>query len=446
VTAAPTISGTPQVDQVLTAGPGTWTPAGKIHLQWMADGKPIDGATGTAYKVTPADLRTVITLRVTATQTGYDDAVASSAPTAPIAPGTFLNTREPTVVGVARVGVPLTADKGTWTPKASIAYQWVVGTTEVPGATSSSFTPRPQDVGKPVQVEVLASRPGYLTALIASPATAPAKRGLFHSTEPPLVTGLPMVGHTLHSSTGSWSLDAVTLSYQWYAGSQKIAGATSAAYQPTPAEAGQALHVVVTATSPGYVHRTAESTATTPVLLGHATVAKPTVSGKSLLGATLRAHLTEMAPTSATAHYQWLRGHEPIRGAHDSTYVVRSADVGRRIHVQVTVAAKNWVSVSRRSLASAHVRTVPVLHVRTTIRHGRVFLSLRVVSPGLTHAPVGTARVWRHQQRVGHFAVVDGRGSRRLTHMRTGTHTLTVVYHGGPLEKVGRITVPVTIP
>ena len=211
-----------------------------------------------------------------------------------------------------------------------------------------------------------------------------------------------MVGHTLHSSTGSWSLDAVTLSYQWYAGSQEIAGATSAAYQPTPAEAGQALHVVVTATSPGYIHRTAESTATTPVLLGHATVAKPTVSGKALLGAALRAHLAEMAPTSATAHYQWLRGHEPIRGAHDSTYVVRSADVGRRIHVQVTVAAKNWVSVSRRSLASAHVQTVPVLHMRTRIRHGRVFLSLRVVSPGLAHTPVGTARVWRHQQRVGH--------------------------------------------
>ena len=446
VTAAPTISGTPQVDQVLTADPGTWTPAGRIHLQWMADGKPIEGATGTTYKVTPADLRTVVTLRVTATQTGYDDAVASSAPTAPIAPGTFLNTREPTVVGTAQVGVPLAADKGTWTPKASFAYQWVVGTTEVPGATSSSFTPRPQDVGKPVQVEILASRPGYLTALVASPPTAPARHGVFHSTEPPVVTGIPMVGHTLHSSTGSWSLDGVTLSYQWYAGSQKIAGATSAAYQPTPAEAGQALHVVVTATSPGYTKRAAASTPTAPVLLGHATEAKPTVSGKALLGATLRAHVATVAPTNATPHYQWLRGHVAIRGAHDSTYVLRPADVGQRIHVQVTVTAKNWVSVSRMSVASAPVRTVPVLHVRTTIRHGRVFLSLRVVSPGLAHAPAGTARVWLHQQRVGHVTVVDGRGSRLLAPIRAGTHTLTVVYHGGSLEKVGRITVPVTVP
>jgi surface antigen len=445
VTTAPSISGTPQVDQVLTADPGTWTPAGTIHLQWMADGKPIEGATRTRYKVTPADLRTEITLQVTATETGYDDAVASSAPTTPVAPGTFLNTREPAVVGTAQVGVELSADQGAWTPKASIAYQWVVDGTEVPGATSSTFTPRPQDVAKPVRVEILASRPGYLTALVASPATAPALHGVFHSTRAPEVTGTAMVGHTLHSSSGSWSLDAVTLSFQWYAGSQKIAGATSAAYQPTPADAGLPLHVVVTATSPGYTRRTAESTQTAPVLLGHATVAKPTVSGKAVLGATLRAHLASMAPTDATPHYRWLRGHDLIPGAHDATYTLRAGDVGQRIHVQVTVTARNWVSVTRRSVATAQVRTVPVLHVRTAIRHGRVFLWLRVVSPGLDRA-AGSARVWRHTQRVGHFAVVDGRGSRLLAPMHAGTHALTVVYHGGVLEKVGRITVPVTVP
>ena len=446
VTAAPSISGTPQVDQVLTASAGTWTPAGTMHLQWMADGKPIEGATGPRYKVTPADLRTQITLRVTATQTGYDEAVASSATTTPVAPGTFLNTREPAVVGTAQVGAPLTADRGAWTPKASIAYQWVVDGTEVPGATSSSFTPRPQDVAKPIKVEVLASRPGYLTALVASQATAPALHGVFHSTRSPEVTGRAMVGHTLHSSTGSWSLDGVTLSYQWYAGSQRIAGATGAAYQPTPAEAGLPLHVVVTATSAGYTQRTAESTETAPVLLGHASVAKPTVSGTAVLGATLRARLATMAPANATAHYRWLRGHEPIRGAHDATYVLRAGDVGQRIHVQVTVKARNWVSVTRRSVATDPVRTVPALHVRTTIRHGRVFLWLHVVSPGLDRAPAGTARVWRRQERVGRVAVTDGRGSHLLAPMHAGTHALTVVYRGGTLEKVGRITVPVTVP
>jgi len=447
MTAAPTISGTPQVDQVLTAGPGTRSPAGKIHLQWLADGKPIEGATGTRYKVTPADLRTVISLRVTATQVGYDDAVASSAPMAPVAPGTFLNTREPAVVGTAQVGERLTADHGTWTPKASIAYQWFVGGAEVPGATSRSFTPRPEDVAKPVTVEVLASRPGYLTALITSAATAPTLRGVFHSTQAPEVTGTAMVGHTLRSSTGSWSLDAVTLSYQWYAGAEKIPGATSAAYQPTPSEAGLPLHVVVTATSPGYVEQTARSSQTSPVLLGRATVDKPTVSGKALLGATLRAHVASMAPSTATAHYRWLRGPDVIRGAHDSTYTLRAGDVGKPIHVQVTVQARNWVPVTRTSVATDRVRTVPVLHVRTTIRHGRVLLWLRVVSPGLGHSPRGTARVWHHPRlRLGRLAVVDGHGHRLLAPMHAGTHQLTVVYHGGALERVARITVPVTFP
>jgi hypothetical protein len=153
-----------------------------------------------------------------------------------------------------------------------------------------------------------------------------------------------------------------------------------------------------------------------------------------------------MAPTDATPHYRWLRGHELIRGAHDATYTLRAGDVGQRIHVQVTVTARNWVSVTRRSVATDQVRTVPVLHVRTAIRHGRVFLRLHVVSPGLDGAPAGTARVWRHQQRVGHVEVVDGRGSRLLAPMHAGTHSLTVVYRGGALEKVSRITVSVTVP
>jgi hypothetical protein len=42
--------------------------------------------------------------------------------------------------------------------------------------------------------------------------------------------------------------------------------------------------------------------------------------------------------------------------------------------------------------------------------------------------------------------VVDGRGSRLLAPMRAGTHSITVVYRGGAIETIGRITVPVTIP
>ena len=62
-----------------------------------------------------------------------------------------------------------------------------------------------------------------------------------------------------------------------------------------------------------------------------------------------------------------------------------------------------------------------------------------------THPPARRAS-GSATQRVGAFTVVDGRGSRLLAPMRAGTHTLTVVYRGGPLETAGRTTVTVTVP
>jgi len=97
-------------------------------------------------------------------------------------------------------------------------------------------------------------------------------------------------------------------------------------------------------------------------------------------------------------------------------------------------------------VSTAQVRTVPALHVRTSIRHGRVHLRLRVVSPGLEQAPTGTARAWRSGQRLGTFAVVDGRGARLLAPVRAGTRVITVVYRGGALETARRVTVTVTVP
>ncbi len=182
------------------------------------------------------------------------------------------------------------------------------------------------------------------------------------------------------------------------------------------------------------------------MLLGVADLAKPTITGKAVLGRTLTAHVATFSPASATPHYRWMRGHEPIPGAHAATYALRRGDVGHFVNVQVTMRAQNWVSATRRSAGTARVLTVPVLHVHTSIRNGRVFLRLRVVSPGLAAAPVGSARVLLARRAGRPVPVVDGRGSRLLAPMRAGTHPITVVYRGGAMETIGRITVPVTIP
>ena len=441
----PTVSGVAQVDQPLTASTGSWTPAGSVSLQWLADGTSIKGATGRTYTPTPDDLRKSLAIQVTVKQRGYDDAVATSVPTQGVAPGTFLNSEAPTVKGTAQVGVQLTAGKGVWSPKATIAYQWLVEGQLVDGANDHTFTPRPQDVGKKVAVEVIATRPGYLTAYVVSEQTALTLPGVIKNLKEPEVSGHAVVGRTLQTTPGSWSITPDDLGYQWYAGHHKIDGATDPSYVVTAAQAGRKIHVVVTARHQGYTSLSSTSGITDRVVFGRVSFDKPTVRGHAVVGRTLTARLTSVEPGAATAHYTWYRDNDAIKGAHARTYDVQESDLGHRLHVVVTLDADQWISRTKRSEATADVRTKPQLHVRTSIRSGRVYLRLTVTSPGVS-APDGTVRVSRGPVVVGRFHVVDGHGSKLLAHLRHGTRTLTIVYHGGALEAVGRTTVTVTIP
>jgi surface antigen len=441
----PTVSGVAQVDQPLTADPGTWSPTGSISYQWLADGTPIEGATGAAYTPKPEDLRKNIAIQVTVKQRGYDDAVATSVATLGVAPGTFLNTEAPSIEGIAQVGVPLTATKGAWSPRATLSYQWAVDGELVPGATEHTFTPRPQDVGKHVTVVVTATRLAYLSASVPSEQTAATLPGVIRNHHVPVVSGRAVVGHTLSTTHGKWSITPNEFDFQWYVGHHPIAGATGSTYVVSPAEAGHHLHVVVTAKHTGYTSLSATSDVTDRIVFGRIAFDKPTIRGHAVVGRKLTAHLDAVDPTTATPHFRWYRDREPIRGARSATYVVQEADLGHRVHVVVTMRAENWVPRTRHSESVTDIKTVPRLHVRTSMKSGRVLLRLTVSSPGLS-APSGFVRVWHGDTVVGRFSVVDGHGSRLLARMRHGTHKLTVVYHGGPQETVGRTTVSVTIP
>jgi surface antigen len=441
----PTITGIAQVDKPLTASPGSWTPAGTLSYQWLVDGKPVAGATGTTFTPKAADLHKPVAFQVTARERGYEDAVATSVPTEDVAPGAFLNSEPPSITGTAQVGVPLTGHKGRWSPKATIAYQWLVDSQIVPGATDRTFTPRPQDAGKQVVLEVIASRDGYLTSSVVSAPTAETLLGEIENTKAPVVSGRAVVGRTLRTTNGAWSITPDDYGYRWYAGHHRIAGATSSTYVVSADEAGHRIHVVVTAKHEGYTSLSSGSDNTDRVIFGRVSFDKPTIAGKAVVGRTLRARLSSVSPSTATQHFRWYRDGDAIRGAHDATYTVQEADLGHRLHVVVTLEAEHWVSRSRRSLATSDVRTTPDLHVHTSIRSGRVFLRVSVSAPGVT-APTGTVRVWRGSVGVGHFPVVDGHGSKLLAKLRHGKHDLTVVYRGGPWEKVARKTVTVTVP
>ncbi|WP_141015094.1 Ig-like domain repeat protein [Nocardioides sambongensis] len=79
-TTDPSISGTPEVGETLSADPGAWDLDDvELAYQWLRDGTAIDGATGATYQVTAADIRTSLRVRVTATAPGHSPGSARSA-------------------------------------------------------------------------------------------------------------------------------------------------------------------------------------------------------------------------------------------------------------------------------------------------------------------------------------------------------------------------------
>lgn len=72
-TRQPSITGTPALGRTLSADPGAWgtgeTPA--YTYEWRRDGTALDGATGSTYPVSLADVGRTLTVTVTATRPGY---------------------------------------------------------------------------------------------------------------------------------------------------------------------------------------------------------------------------------------------------------------------------------------------------------------------------------------------------------------------------------------
>lgn len=92
-TAAPVITASGQIGGVASTTDGSWTnsPTGFAY-QWLRDGALISGATASTYTPVAADGDTVLSVRITASRSGFDPGTATSAGkaiTAPL-PGTIV--------------------------------------------------------------------------------------------------------------------------------------------------------------------------------------------------------------------------------------------------------------------------------------------------------------------------------------------------------------------
>jgi hypothetical protein len=255
-TKAPSVSGTVRVGSTVTASAGTWTPSGTSYAyQWLANGSAVAGATSQSLVIPASVAGDKLSVRVTASMTGYKNASATSSAST-VAFGTIASASLPAVAGTVQVGSTVTMGTLGWTPAKglTLTYQWLANGTKITAATHAAYTIAPSLLGKKLSVAVTAKETGYRTVTVTSGARVVA-RGVLVSKVKPKITGTAAVGKTLSVTRGTWNPDP-TIKVQWYADGKAIAHATSLTMKLTAALKGETISVVLTAIQTGYTPAT----------------------------------------------------------------------------------------------------------------------------------------------------------------------------------------------
>jgi hypothetical protein len=173
----PTIKGNYYIGQTLTATIGKWDTGAALTHQWYRNGVAITGAKWHTYKLTSADVGTVITFTSTATAAGFVSKTETSTATPVILNGKpFTKAPTPTISGNARVGANLTANVRGWAPVPSkVTYQWLRGGVAIAGATKSTYKTTAADKGFNLSVRIVATKSGFATTTKTSGLTISIK-------------------------------------------------------------------------------------------------------------------------------------------------------------------------------------------------------------------------------------------------------------------------------
>ncbi|HXY81328.1 MAG TPA: GH25 family lysozyme [Gaiellaceae bacterium] len=249
VSTAPAVVGTAQAGAKLAGIPGVWSGGKPVTFtyQWQSCDAagltcaPIPGATLETYTPTATDVGHALVLTVTAAS-NEGPAVASSPPTLAIAPaGSSASARPavtvaPLVTGTTQVGQTLTASPGTWTGSpTSFAYTWRrcdatgANCASIAGATASTYTLTPGDIGTTVSLVVTATGAGG-----AGIATAPTTAVIAAATVPQAVVGSAA---SQAGAAGAVIAADGRATVTWQPGSVPVAATVSL----TPADGGLSL-------------------------------------------------------------------------------------------------------------------------------------------------------------------------------------------------------------
>ena len=391
-TGKPGITGTAQVDQLLTATTSgiqdtDGLTSAVFAYQWLADDGVITGATGSTYTLVAADAGKAIKVQVSFTDDADNDEELTSAATAAVAaappPPNTPATGLPTITGTAQVGDTLTAvttgiEDADGLDNVIFSYQWLAADADINGATASTYTLVAADAGKAIKVQVsftddAGNDEELNSAATAAVAAAPPPPNI-PATGLPTITGTAQVGDTLTAVTtgieDADGLDNVIFSYQWIRNDggtdTDISEATGSSYTLGDSDVDKTVKVRVSFTDDANNRETVTSAATAAVAARPNSLATgaPTISGTAQVGETLTADTSGIADEdgldNASFAYQWQADGADISGATDSSYTLAVDDESKVISVKVSFSDDAGNEEESTSAATAAVEADPL--------------------------------------------------------------------------------------
>ena len=405
-TGLPTITGTAQVGETLTAdttgiADGNGLENAAFAYQWLADDVELSGATSSTYTLADADAGKAIKVRVSFTDDGGNDESLTSAAT---------DTVELPPLTASVHNVPSShngQDSFTFElrfsadPKPAFSYTTVRDHAFTVTGGLVTYARR-LEPGKNVRWQITVS-PGYGAAItIALNATTDCSAqgaicteeggklsGGLQFTVPgpltpvlgtpntpatglPTITGTAQVGGSLTADTTGISdddgLGNAAFAYQWLADDTEINGANASTYTLADADAGKTIKVQISFTDDADNDEELTSAATGAVAAAPPppntpATGSPTITGAAQVGETLTADTTGISDgdglDDATFAYQWLADNAEINGETASTYTLVASDAGKAIKVRVSFTDDAGNDEELTSAATGAVAAAP---------------------------------------------------------------------------------------
>ena len=245
--------------------------------------------------------------------------------------------------------------------------------------------------------------------------------------------------YTATSTDGSWP-EGSTLQYQWFRGNHEadaesfvpIEGATNQQYTLTPEDHWNRVQVEVQAWRDGAVVAQKRSAPSNYILWR---MTPPVLSGVPHVGQTITATLGIWA-TEWDTTLTWRNTGVEIPGENGLTYQTRPADAGKEISLLALgeYTYPNGVHPIDRYASRMRIRwgTRAILKGRSP-SHRRLRLSTIAYAAGANQYNVrGHVRLYDGSRRVKEFWIPHGRKVVELRGLRTGRHSILMVFDQNP--------------